>query len=216
MDARSTKAAKLSMSLSHRVATRCEFLARLKRRLTWLRRRNVDRISACQGWNSSPPRRSISRRTASLSHPLSPSAAVGPPPKLPKYQVPAAELLRQVAPRCAGSHQPVHRVEHATMIARRSAATTDQERFEMRPLIVGHRSAIQGCSPAKSCLDSCFKIVHTTCEFASGDNCATKHSAGSHLGRRLLAGRRAERRRHSTTRGVQVSLALGLPAGTRR
>jgi hypothetical protein len=195
MDARSTKAAKLSMTLSHRVATRCEFLARLKKRLTWLRRRDVDRISACQGWNSSPPRRSISRRTASLSHPLS---------------------LRQVAPRYAGSHQTEHRVEHATMIARRSAATTDQERFEMRSLIVGHRSAIQGCSHAKSSLDSCFKIVHTTREFASGDNSATKHTAGSHLGRRLLAGRRAERRRHSTTQGVQVSLALGLTAGTRR
>ena len=57
-----------------------------------------------------------------------PDAAVGPPPKLPKDRVPIAEFLRQVAPRCAGSHQPEHRVEHATMVARRSAATTDQKR----------------------------------------------------------------------------------------
>jgi hypothetical protein len=96
-----------------------------------------------------------------------PDAAVGPPPKLSKDRVPVAEFLRQIAPRCAGSHQPEHRVEHATMVARRSAATTDQKRFEIRPLIVGHQSANQGCSPAKNSLesihDSHVKIVHTTC-----------------------------------------------------
>jgi hypothetical protein len=54
-----------------------------------------------------------------------PDAAVGPPSKLSKDRVPIAEFLRQVAPRCAGSHQPEHRIEHATMVARRSAATTD-------------------------------------------------------------------------------------------
>ena len=36
----------------------------------------------------------------------------------------------------------------------RSAATTDQKRFEIRPLIVGHQSANQGRSPAKSSLES--------------------------------------------------------------
>jgi len=57
-----------------------------------------------------------------------PDAAVGPPPKLPKNRVPVAEFLRQVAPRCPGSHQPKHRVEHAAMVAWRSAATAmDQE-----------------------------------------------------------------------------------------
>src|SRR5271163_5010321 len=65
-----------------------------------------------------------------------PDAAVGPPPKLPKIRVPVAEFLRQVAPRCAGSHQPKHRVEHAAMVTWRPAAATDQERFEIRPLIV--------------------------------------------------------------------------------
>jgi hypothetical protein len=78
-----------------------------------------------------------------------PDAAVGPPPKLPKDRIPVAEFLRKVAPRCACSHQPEHRVEHSTMIARRPAAATDQERFEIRPLIVGHQSANQGCSPRK-------------------------------------------------------------------
>jgi hypothetical protein len=96
-----------------------------------------------------------------------PDAAVGPPPKLPKDRIPVAEFLRQVAPRCACSHQPEHRVEHSTMIARRPAAATDQERFEIRPLIVGHQSANQGCSPAKSSLESIHdsrvnRFVHAT------------------------------------------------------
>jgi hypothetical protein len=96
-----------------------------------------------------------------------PDAAVGPPPKLPKDRIPVAEFLRQVAPRCACPHQPEHRVEHSTMIARRPAAATDQERFEIRPLIVGHQSANQGCSPAKSSLESIYhsrvnRFVHAT------------------------------------------------------
>jgi len=83
-----------------------------------------------------------------------PDAAVGPPPKLPKNRVPVAEFLRQVAPRCPGSHQPKHRVEHAAMVAWRSAATAmDQERFETRPLIVGHQSANQGCPPQRAALN---------------------------------------------------------------
>jgi hypothetical protein len=72
----------------------------------------------------------------------------------PKGGVPVAEALRQVAPRCAGSHQPKHRVEHAAMIAwRPAAAAMDQERFEVRPLIVGHQSANQGCPPQRAALN---------------------------------------------------------------
>ncbi len=83
-----------------------------------------------------------------------PDATVGPPPKLPKDRVPVAEALRQVAPRCAGSHQPKHRIEHAAMIAwRPAAAAMDQERFEVRPLIVGHQSANQGCPPQRAALN---------------------------------------------------------------
>jgi len=83
-----------------------------------------------------------------------PDTAIGPPPKLPKDRIPVAEFLRQVAPRCARSHQPKHRIEHTTMVARWPAAAADQKRFEKRPLIVGHQSANQGCSPAKSSLKS--------------------------------------------------------------
>ena len=83
-----------------------------------------------------------------------PDATVGPPPKLPKDRIPVAEALRQVAPWCAGSHQPKHRVEHAAMIAwRPAAAAMDQERFEVRPLIVGHQSANQGCPPQRAALN---------------------------------------------------------------
>ena len=83
-----------------------------------------------------------------------PDAAVSPPPKLPKDRVPVAEFLGQVAPRCSGSHQPKHRVEHTAMVPWRSAATAmDQERFEIRPLIVGHQSANQGRSPQRAALN---------------------------------------------------------------
>src|SRR6516225_7152932 len=88
-----------------------------------------------------------------------PDAAVSPPPKLPKDRVPVAEFLGQVAPRCSGSHQPKHRVEHAAMVPWRSAATAmDQERFEIRPLIVGHQSANQGRSPQRAALNQ-FSIL---------------------------------------------------------
>jgi hypothetical protein len=83
-----------------------------------------------------------------------PDAAVGPPPKLPKDRVPVAKFLRKVAPRRAGSHQPKHRVEHAAMVPwRTAAATMDQERFEIRPLFVGHQSTNQGCSPQRAALN---------------------------------------------------------------
>jgi len=85
-----------------------------------------------------------------------PNATVGPPPKLSKDRIPVAEFLRQIAPRRAGSHQPKHRVENATVIARRTTATSDQERLEIRPLIVGHQSANQGRPPAKSSLESIY------------------------------------------------------------
>jgi len=83
-----------------------------------------------------------------------PDPTVGPPPKLPKDRIPVAEFLRQVAPRCARSHQPKHRIEHTTMVARWPAAAADQKRFEKRPLIVGHQSANQSCPPPKSSLES--------------------------------------------------------------
>ena len=83
-----------------------------------------------------------------------PDAAVSPPPKLPKDRVPVAEFLRQVAPRCSGSHQPKHRVEHTAMVPwRPSTATIDQEWLEVRPLIVGHQSANQGRSPQRAALN---------------------------------------------------------------
>src|SRR5438105_12859377 len=82
-----------------------------------------------------------------------PQAAVGPPTELTKDRIPIAKFLRQIAPGRAGSHQPRHRVEHAAMIARWSATTPYQERFEIRPLIVGHRSANHGRSPQRAALN---------------------------------------------------------------
>jgi hypothetical protein len=82
-----------------------------------------------------------------------PHAAVGPPPKLAKDRVPVAEFLRQVAPWCAGSHQPKHRVQHQAMVPWWATTTTDQERFEIRPLFVGHQSANQGRSPQRAALN---------------------------------------------------------------
>jgi hypothetical protein len=96
-----------------------------------------------------------------------PDAAVGPAPKLSEDRIPVAELLRQIAPRRTGSHQPKHRVEYAAMIARRPPAATDQKRFETRPLIVGHQSTNQGRPPQRAALNQ-FEIppsiafVHAT------------------------------------------------------
>src|SRR5204863_1681443 len=70
-----------------------------------------------------------------------------------KDRIPVAKFLRQIAPGCAGSHQPKHRVEHAAMIARWSATTPYQERLEIRPLIVGHQSANHGRSPQRAALN---------------------------------------------------------------
>jgi len=82
-----------------------------------------------------------------------PDAAVGPPAKLPKDRVPVAEFLRQVAPRHARSHHPNHGVKHKAMVPWRRPAAMEQERFEIRPLIVGHQSANQGCSPQRAALN---------------------------------------------------------------
>jgi len=82
-----------------------------------------------------------------------PDAAVGPPSKLPKDRIPVAELLRQIAPRRASSHQPKDRVEHMTMVARRSTAAAYQERLEIRPLIVRHQSANHRRSPQRAALN---------------------------------------------------------------
>ena len=47
-----------------------------------------------------------------------------------------------------------HTRAHAAMIAwRPAAAAIDQERFEVRPLIVGHQSANQGCPPQRAALN---------------------------------------------------------------
>src|ERR1700751_1048691 len=64
-----------------------------------------------------------------------PDAAVCPSTKLPKDRVPLAKFLRQVAPRCPGSHQPKHRVEHAAMVQWWATATMDQKRFEIPTLL---------------------------------------------------------------------------------
>lgn len=82
-----------------------------------------------------------------------PDAAVGPPAKLPKNRVPVAKFLRKVAPRRARSHHPKHGVEHAAMVPWRPPAMMDQERFETRPLIVGHQSANHGRSPQRAALN---------------------------------------------------------------
>jgi hypothetical protein len=82
-----------------------------------------------------------------------PDAAVGPASELPKYRIPVAELLRQITPRRTSSHQPKHRVEHAAMVVRRTTAVMDQERFKIRPLIVRHESANQGCPPQRAALN---------------------------------------------------------------
>src|SRR5204862_1190611 len=87
-----------------------------------------------------------------------PQAAVGPTPELPKDRIPVAELVRQIAPWRAGSHQPEHRVEHTAMVARRATAATDQERCKIRPLFVGHQSANQGRPPQRAALNQ-FSIV---------------------------------------------------------
>jgi hypothetical protein len=86
---------------------------------------------------------------ASASRDHIPNGVVGPPPKLPKDRVPVVEFLRQVAPRCARSHQPKHRVEHVAMVAWWRAAPRDQERFGMaRTQLAAQRS---GRSEAMHC-----------------------------------------------------------------
>ncbi len=82
-----------------------------------------------------------------------PDATVSPAAELPKNRIPAAELLRQIAPRRAGPHQPKRRVHHTAMVARRTASATDQKRFEIRPLIIGQQSANQGCPPQRAALN---------------------------------------------------------------
>jgi len=89
-----------------------------------------------------------------------PDAAVGPTTELAKDRIPVAQFLRQIAPGRAGSHQPKHCVEDATMIARWSATTSYQERLEIRPLIVGHESANHRRSPL---IESFAAFVLLTC-----------------------------------------------------
>ena len=82
-----------------------------------------------------------------------PDAAVGPPAKLPKDRIPLAEFIWQVAPWRARSHYPKHGVKHAAMVPWRPPAVMDQERFEIRPLFVGHQSTNQGRSPQRAALN---------------------------------------------------------------
>jgi hypothetical protein len=82
-----------------------------------------------------------------------PNATVGPSAELSKYRIPFAKLLRQIAPRRASPHQPQYRVQHETMVARRTPSVTEQKRFEVRPLIVVHQSANQGCPPQRTALN---------------------------------------------------------------
>ena len=111
-----------------------------------------------------------------------PDATVGPPPKLPKDRIPVAEALRQVAPWCAGSHQPKHRVEHAAMIAwRPAAAAMDQERFEVRPLIVGHQSANQGCPPQRAALNQFAILASIGLSTRPRPRCITCYSSGARM-----------------------------------
>src|SRR6476659_9657868 len=89
---------------------------------------------------------------SALQHHI-PDATVSPAAELPKNRIPVAELLRQIAPRRAGPHQPKRRVHHTAMVARRTASATDQKRFEIRPLIIGQQSANQGCPPQRAALN---------------------------------------------------------------
>jgi len=82
-----------------------------------------------------------------------PDTAVGPPAKLPKYGIPLAEFIWQVAPWRARSHHPKHGIKHPAMVSCRPPAAIDQERFEIRPLIVGHQSANQRRSPQRAALN---------------------------------------------------------------
>jgi hypothetical protein len=90
-----------------------------------------------------------------------PDATVGPPAKLPKDRIPLAEFIWQVAPWRARSHYPKHGVKHPAMVPWRPPAVMDQERFEIRPLIVGHQSANQGRSPQRAALNQ-FAIPAST------------------------------------------------------
>ena len=117
-----------------------------------------------------------------------PDATVSPAAELPKNRIPVAELLRQIAPRRAGPHQPKRRVHHTAMVARRTASATDQKRFEIRPLIIGQQSANQGCPPQRAALNQ-FSIpasidLSTRPSLrAAGDNADEVELLGSRLGK---------------------------------
>jgi hypothetical protein len=87
-------------------------------------------------------------------------AAVGPASKLPKDRIPVAKFLRQVAPRRTRPHLPKNRVKHAPMVAWRPATTSDQQRFEIRPLIVCHQPANHGHSLQRTALNQ-FAILQS-------------------------------------------------------
>src|SRR5579863_1109112 len=76
-----------------------------------------------------------------------PDAASRPAAELPPDGVPVAQLPRQIAPWRASAHDPEHRVENLTMIARRTPPFLDQEGFEIRPLFVPHQAPNHRRSP---------------------------------------------------------------------
>ena len=87
-------------------------------------------------------------------------AAIGPASKLPEDRIPVAKFLRQVTPRRARPHLPKNRIKHTAMVARRSATTSDKERFKIRPLIVRHQPANHSCSPQRTALNQ-FTILQS-------------------------------------------------------
>ena len=98
-------------------------------------------------------------------------AAIGPASKLPEDRIPVAKFLRQVTPRRARPHLPKNRIKHTAMVARRSATTSDKERFEIRPLIVRHQPANHSCSPQRTALNQFTILQSITLSTAPSIHC---------------------------------------------
>jgi hypothetical protein len=76
-----------------------------------------------------------------------PNAGYAPSSELSPDQIPIAEFLRQVAPRCARARDPENRIEHPAMVTGRPTAllrSSRQERLKKRPFAVRHQAANQG------------------------------------------------------------------------
>jgi hypothetical protein len=105
-------------------------------------------------------------------------AAIGPASKLPEDRIPVAKFLRQVTPRRARPHLPKNRIKHTAMVARRSATTSDKERFEIRPLIVRHQPANHSCSPQRTALNQFTILQSITLSTAPRDRSQASIGAG--------------------------------------